>query len=82
MPEDEDACKGAAVDAVFQQGLRRWFGVIFWFAVLGVAGAFLVDVRLGITAWLAAAAHEVPQELGDFGVLIHGGWSKRACPTW
>jgi len=27
-------------------------------------------------AWLAAAAHEIPQELGDFGVLIHGGWSK------
>jgi zinc and cadmium transporter len=33
-------------------------------------------VRLGVTAWLAAAAHEVPQELGDFGVLVHGGWSR------
>jgi zinc and cadmium transporter len=43
---------------------------------LGVAGVFLIDVRLGLAAWLAAAAHEVPQELGDFGVLIHGGWSK------
>jgi zinc and cadmium transporter len=43
---------------------------------LGVAGVFLIDVRLGITAWLAAAAHEVPQELGDFGVLIHGGWRR------
>ena len=43
---------------------------------LGVAGVFLIDVRLGITAWLAAAAHEVPQELGDFGVLIHGGWKR------
>jgi zinc and cadmium transporter len=43
---------------------------------LGVAGVFLIDVRLGIAAWLAAAAHEVPQELGDFGVLIHGGWGK------
>ena len=28
-------------------------------------------------AWLAAAAHEIPQELGDFGVLVHGGWGKR-----
>jgi zinc and cadmium transporter len=43
---------------------------------LAVASTFLVDVRLGITTWLAAAAHEVPQELGDFGVLVHGGWSK------
>ncbi len=44
---------------------------------LAVAGTFLVDVRVGITTWLAAALHEVPQELGDFGVLVHGGWSKR-----
>lgn len=44
---------------------------------LSIAGVFLVDVRLGVAAWLAAAAHEVPQELGDFGVLIHGGWKKR-----
>lgn len=43
---------------------------------LAVAGAFLVDVRLGITTWLAAAAHEVPQELGDFAVLVHAGWSR------
>jgi zinc and cadmium transporter len=44
---------------------------------LAIAGTFVVDIRLGIMAWLAAAAHEVPQELGDFGVLIHGGWDKR-----
>jgi zinc and cadmium transporter len=43
---------------------------------LAIASTFLIDIRLGITAWLAAAAHEVPQELGDFGVLVHGGWSK------
>jgi zinc and cadmium transporter len=43
---------------------------------LGVAGVFLLDLRLGAGAWLAAAAHEVPQELGDFGVLVHGGWKK------
>ncbi len=43
---------------------------------LGVAGVFLIDVRLGVAAWLAAAAHEIPQELGDFGVLIHGGWTR------
>jgi zinc and cadmium transporter len=44
---------------------------------LSIAGVFLLDIRLGIAAWLAAAAHEIPQELGDFGVLIHGGWKKR-----
>jgi zinc and cadmium transporter len=44
---------------------------------LGVASVFPVDVRLGLAAWIAAAAHEIPQELGDFGVLIHGGWDRR-----
>jgi zinc and cadmium transporter len=44
---------------------------------LAVAGTFLIDIRLGIVTWLAAAAHEVPQELGDFGVLVHGGWERR-----
>lgn len=44
---------------------------------LAIASIFITDIRLGIMAWLAAAAHEIPQELGDFGVLIHGGWEKR-----
>ncbi len=46
---------------------------------LAIAGIFLIDIRLGIMSWVAAAAHEVPQELGDFGVLIHGGWKKKDC---
>ena len=45
---------------------------------MAVAGAFIVDIRVGVVTWLVAAAHEVPQELGDFGVLVHSGWTKRA----
>jgi zinc and cadmium transporter len=44
---------------------------------LAVAGAFLIDIRVGLVTWIAAAAHEIPQELGDFGILVHAGWSKR-----
>ncbi|MEX2467781.1 MAG: ZIP family metal transporter [Gemmatimonadota bacterium] len=44
---------------------------------LAVASAFITDIQLGVTTWLVAAAHEVPQELGDFGVLVHGGWSRK-----
>lgn len=51
-------------------GLHNFIGGLF------VAASFLADVWLGVTAWLVAAAHEVPQELGDFAVLLHGGWSK------
>jgi zinc and cadmium transporter len=49
---------------------------------IAVAGTFLIDIRLGISTWLAAAAHEVPQELGDFGVLVHGGWSRKKALFW
>jgi zinc and cadmium transporter len=51
-------------------------GVHNFIGGLAVAGAFLIDIKVGISTWMAAAAHEVPQELGDFGILIHGGWRK------
>ncbi|MDD3284813.1 MAG: ZIP family metal transporter [Patescibacteria group bacterium] len=41
-----------------------------------IASAFIVDIKVGIATWIAVMLHEFPQELGDFGVLIHGGWSK------
>jgi len=44
---------------------------------LAVGAAFLIDLRVGFAAWLTAAAHEIPQELGDFAILVHGGWRPR-----
>jgi zinc and cadmium transporter len=43
---------------------------------LSVASAFLLDPRAGIAAWLATAAHEIPQELGDYAILVYGGWPR------
>lgn len=40
-----------------------------------IATSFLVDLRLGLTTSIAVALHEIPQELGDFGVLVYGGFS-------
>ena len=37
---------------------------------LAVASAFFIDHRVGLITWTAAAAHEIPQELGDFGILV------------
>jgi zinc and cadmium transporter len=45
---------------------------------LAIGAAFITDTRLGVVTWLVAAAHEVPQELGDFGILVHSGWTRRA----
>lgn len=44
---------------------------------LAVGGALVVDFQVGVVAWVVAAAHEVPQELGDFGILVNSGWSRR-----
>lgn len=41
-----------------------------------VAASFVADTRLGIATTLAVAAHEIPQEIGDFGVLVYGGFSR------
>jgi zinc and cadmium transporter len=42
-----------------------------------IAAAFLTDVHLGIVTALAIMAHEIPQEVGNFAVLLHSGVSRR-----
>ena len=51
---------GALVSAVFQNALRRWFGVLFWFLVLGPCGALLY--RLTALASEGGYAHKLPAE--------------------
>lgn len=46
-----------------------------------VAGAFVVSPTLGVATTAAVALHEIPQELGDFGILIHAGLSPRRAIT-
>jgi zinc and cadmium transporter len=41
-----------------------------------IAGSFLVSVELGVITTVVVILHEIPQELGDFGVLIYGGFSQ------
>jgi zinc and cadmium transporter len=42
-----------------------------------IAAAFLTDVHLGIVTAAAIMAHEIPQEVGNFAVLLHSGMSRR-----
>lgn len=42
-----------------------------------IAAAFLTSVPLGIAASLAVIAHEIPQEVGDFAILLDNGYSKK-----
>ncbi|MDP3881934.1 MAG: ZIP family metal transporter [Nanoarchaeota archaeon] len=41
-----------------------------------IAGSYLVSIPAGIATTIAVALHEIPQEIGDFGVLLHGGFSR------
>ncbi len=42
-----------------------------------IAAAFMTDVPLGIATSIAVALHEIPQEIGDFGVLLYSGYRKK-----
>lgn len=41
-----------------------------------IAAAFLTDIHLGVITSVAVIAHEIPQELGDFAILLHSGYSR------
>lgn len=47
-----------------------------------IVSAFSISKEAGIATAIAVAAHELPQELGDFGVLIHGGFSRTKALFW
>ena len=42
-----------------------------------IAAAVLTSVPLGVSTAVAVAAHEIPQEIGDFAILLHAGYSRR-----
>jgi AmpE protein len=58
IPADKDTCQTTAIDAVFRKALKRWFAIIFWFAVLGIYGALLY--RLAV--WLSSDDFELLDE--------------------
>lgn len=41
-----------------------------------IGASYLVSIEVGIATTIAVILHEIPQEIGDFGVLIHAGYSK------
>lgn len=47
-----------------------------------IAGSFMVDFPVGIVTTLVIALHEIPQEVGDFGVLVYGGFGKMSALIW
>lgn len=42
-----------------------------------IAAAFMIDIKLGAVTAIAIIAHEIPQEVGDFLILLHSGYTKK-----
>jgi zinc and cadmium transporter len=62
-----------------RSGMMIMIGDTFHNFVDGVliCAAFMVDMQVGLVTALAIIAHEIPQEVGDFLILLHSGYSKR-----
>jgi zinc and cadmium transporter len=62
-----------------RSGLMIMVGDTFHNFVDGIliAAAFMVDIKLGLVTSMAIIAHEIPQEVGDFLILLHSGYSKK-----
>ncbi len=80
--EEGEAAVGPVHHEGHDHGRTGWmivFGDAFHNFTDGViiASAFLADVKIGVVTALAIIAHEIPQEIGDFLVLLHSGFTKR-----
>ena len=51
-------------------------GIHNWIDGMVIAATFLTSIELGVVTTLAVVAHEIPQEIGDFGILVYGGFKK------
>ena len=57
--------------SLFTDGLHNFIDGIL------IASAWLVSPEIGVATTLAVIAHEIPQEISDFGILIHAGFSRK-----
>jgi zinc and cadmium transporter len=44
---------------------------------MAIAASFLISLPLGVATSIAVIFHEIPQEMGQFAILVHGGWSTK-----
>lgn len=72
-------CHDGACEVHSVAGPLILFGDAFHNFIDGIviAAAFLTNTTLGVATALAVIAHEVPQEIGDFAILLDGGYSKK-----
>lgn len=68
--EEEEKLRVPVSFLLFGDGLHNFIDG------MSIAATFLVSVPLGIVTSITVFVHEIPHELGDFGILIHKGWGR------
>ncbi len=68
--DSHDGLRPFAVTNLIGDGVHNFIdGVI-------IGASYLIAIPVGIATTIAVALHEIPQEIGDFGILLHGGFSR------
>ncbi len=71
IPTSKDHMHPFAMMNLFGDGMHNFIDGLI------IGASYLASIPVGIATTLAVVLHEIPQEIGDFGVLLHGGFSKR-----
>jgi len=71
MPSSKEHVHSFAVVNLVGDGVHNFIDGLI------IGASYLVNIPLGIATTIAVLIHEIPQEIGDFGVLVHGGFSTK-----
>ena len=71
VPQHKGHIHSFAITNLIGDGLHNFIDGII------IGASYIVSIPVGIATTLAVVIHEIPQEIGDFGVLLHGGFSKK-----
>jgi zinc and cadmium transporter len=73
--DQQKQTKPQGIMILFADAIHNFVGGV------GIGAGFIADVKLGISMWLIAILHEIPQEIGDFSILINSGLDKKKALT-
>lgn len=76
VPHDDHAHRSSAALVIMGDTVHNLLDGVL------IASAFLIDAHLGVMTGIAVLAHEVPSEVGNFAVLLHGGLSRLQAFGW
>jgi zinc and cadmium transporter len=76
LPESESHVHSFAYVNLIGDSLHNFIDGII------LAGAYFISIPVGMATTVAIILHEIPQEIGDFGVLLHGGFTKAKALFW